>query len=147
MKFKPLNLDNLKGSVWPEGAYKFQVEDAAEVTGNYGDQIELKLKVKDEAGNLKSLKTWLGADSPALGFFCQSVDLLPKYNTGEIHDGDCMRKVGYLELVITERNGEKYNKVSKFIVKSEYEDKISKVTSASMEPSAINDTFDDDVPF
>ena len=147
MKFEPKNLENLGGALWPVGAYKFIVEDATETSNNYGDQLQLKLKVKNAEGQIKLMTTWLNAESAALGFFCQSVGLLDKYNTGEIIDGDCMRKVGFCELGHKDPDdkGNVYNKVAKYLTKSEFE---SYVTPAEPKIAPAKEEFEDsDIPF
>lgn len=144
MKFKPVDLDNFQITAWPEGAYKFQVEDASEVNGQYGEQLELKLKLKDAASNTKTLKTWINPSSPALGFFCQSVGLLEKYNRGEILDGDCVQKVGYCQLIIKD----KFNKVARYLTKSEYEEELKKSTEKFVQEMDIKEDFiNEDIPF
>lgn len=127
MKFNPAELTELTSNLWNAGAYEFKVLDATEVTGMYGEQIALTLQVLN-GEKTKNVKVWLSPTTKdnkpdlRLMFFCKSVGLEEKYQSGELLDSDCMYKSGYLYLGQGKsKNGDDINVVQRYLSKEDFE--------------------------
>lgn len=154
MLFTPVDMDNLESNLWKEGAYKFRVLDACE-NNQYGPQLQLDLELV-ENNRTKKLRTWLGATTKEgkpdlrLMFFCRSVGLIDRYKSGEILDGDCMHKQGYLQIGVgNTKNGDKVNTVQKFLSADEFEKVRNRHNDLGQQSNVVKpQQFDnDDIPF
>jgi hypothetical protein len=129
MKFAPkteLELDSM--SLLEPGIYPFQVTSASnEISKSGNDMIKLTLTIWGKDGSMHFIFDYLlEAMAYKLRHFCESTNLLSKYEAGELYPGDCLDVQGNLEIIIQEGkerpDGSKYmsrNSVKDYVVKKD----------------------------
>jgi hypothetical protein len=129
MRFAPkteLELETM--SLLEPGIYPFQVTNASNETSKSGnDMIKLTLTIWGKDGSMHCIFDYLlEAMAYKLRHFCESTNLLTKYESGELYPGDCINVQGNLEIIIQEGkerpDGTKYmsrNSVKDYVVKKD----------------------------
>lgn len=150
MKFTPKTKSDLQSLlVFPEGFYDFEViaaEDSISRNGN--EMIKLELKIWDKRGKERIVYDYL-LELMAFKFrnFCETTNLLDKYEKGELKAIDCKNKTGYVHVVI---DPERPNPSGGFYpIKNSVKDYACKLKNniSNLQPLKIDDGLDQDIPF
>ena len=149
MRFTPKSEEELQAATLvEEGIYSYQVIDAKESLSKAGSpMIEMKLLFWDKVGKEHVIFDYLlEAMGHKLRHFCDSHNMLDKYNSGELTSKDCWDKQGKIDLVIQEGkakpSGGLYpnrNTVKDYVVSAE--------PLAQPAPLQDKNGFDSDLPF
>jgi hypothetical protein len=119
MRFDPLDDDEKVAKKYeplPSGDYDFVILDAEETTSKAGnDMLKVKLEVKGE--HIYDYLLSKGSTAWKLKAFCRAMNLLDKYETGNLNAGDLIGRKGRVELAIEPATGayDAKNKVKKYI--------------------------------
>ncbi len=154
MKFTPKSKEELaQAGLLPDGIYDFEVlvaEDTISKSGN--DMLKLKLKVwGNDSREVIVFDYLLEAMAFKLRHFAEETGLIAKYESGELHDYDCVGRSGKVNLIVQASqvgsNGNSYP--PKNAVK-DYVSNPNKVTNNGSLPHSkpvVDNSLDADIPF
>lgn len=158
MKFQPKTEDELS-QVLPKGTYEAEVFRAEEKQSKKGnDMLVLGLRVFGP-GDKTVLVTDYITESVAhkLRHFCESCELLDRYESGELEATECLGQSCTVKLKVEEDETGQYppkNVVGDYVVKKKAPLKMATASAAAKKAGAFPDTnaqpvgaADDDIPF
>jgi hypothetical protein len=147
MQFKPKTEDEIqRENLLEEGAYPFQVVEAAEGKSKKGnDMITVKLRLyRPSGGECFVFDYLLEAMAFKLLHFCEEVGLADKYEAGTLTDEDCVGKEGMVMIGIQDAKG---GYPAKNVVADYGEDEEKEPAKAVKKPDPDLDAQPDDIPF
>lgn len=143
MQFTPKSKNELAmDGLLPKGWYDFEVMAAEDAVSKKSgsEMIKLKLRVFRPEGGEKHVYDYLIESAPGhLYEFCESTNLLDKYNAGTLKAEDCELKSGRVRIAVDDKN-EAYP--PKNVAKG-YADPRTPTKSASK----VEGPDDDEIPF
>lgn len=152
MKFQPKTREELDSELLIEpGTYKFQVMKANDAYSKAGNEmIKLELKIWDNNGHERIVFDYLlEAMGHKLRHFCESCEVLDKYESGELRAFDLPGRTGQLVLL---KESERPNpQGGYFPAKNSVKDYVGHSVNgkpAATQAGAVGESFDDDkIPF
>jgi len=101
MKFEPIPLEvkKFESILAPEGFYEIEVKKCVEINKGDGPYLQLTLLVHSGFQD-HYINGFLNPGKNNLRNFCEYMDLIDKYNLGEITPEDCIHKKGYAKIII-----------------------------------------------
>ena len=118
MRFDPNKAD---GFAWESGLYDFVVKNAQDKVSKAGnDMIEVVLEVYNTKGDTQLIYDYLlaGQGQWKLKHFCETSNLMHKFETGNVCGDDFIGASGSVWLIIDEFEGKKSNKVKDYFGKT-----------------------------
>lgn len=153
MKFTPKTREQLQQmSLMPDGIYPFEVIEAmSTISKSDNEMIKLTLKVWDHNGIERIINDYLlEAYLFKLLSFCESTNLLDKYDSGTVLDTDCYGKTGKVHIIVKKgkpipndperKNYPDSNSVKEYL-------KPDKALGEKSNSSNNDVPFDDELPF
>jgi hypothetical protein len=144
MRFSPMSEQELNHmGLIEKGVYNFEVINAKEAISKKGNEmIVLTLKIWDKDGKERILTDYiLESFAFKLRHFCESTNLIDKYNAGELNYEDCISKSGKVEIIVQEGGAKPDG--SKYFDRNSIKDYVKKENKLEL----ANDFIDDDLPF
>lgn len=135
--------------LFPAGVYTFEVMKAEETTSKAGnDMIALTLKVYNEDDGFTLVNDYL-LESIAykLRHFCETIGLLPQYESGTLDANEMIKQAGKVKIAIEHKNPDypAKNVVKDYVVGMMTAPR-AKAPERAREPAMASDPFGD-IPF